>query len=427
MKFGEFVNRDFFQFLNNTGRGHHFKASLNHILIDENNEEYHDWVAGFGALNLGHNPTQIVETLKQSMANNTPSLYLESINPFTGELAEQLCNKTNGHFQNVVFSNSGAESVETAVKIAVSATKRNTVISVHGAFHGTSIGALSYMSDGPYVEDFKGVIANNPKIPWDDLISLENCLKENKPAAFLVEPIQIEGGIRTPSSHYFKDAKSLCQKYGALLIIDEIQTGLGRCGSLFVYEQMGFIPDILLCGKSLGAGLVPISATLLKKGLWQQAFRGPLKYDIHNSTMSGNKLSCVAASKVLEIISDKDFLLNVRELGNYLASQLKKSLSHFKCIEEIRGQGLLFGVKIKDVQAPWLQWGQMGIPEFQGKPVAGALLVERMFRFKKITQVCAHDWSVLRIEPPLTINKVIIDEFVNNLATSIQWIDENAY
>jgi putrescine aminotransferase len=426
-RFGTYVNQDFFQFLNNTGRAHHFKKAENHILIDEKNIEYEDWVAGYGSLNLGHNPQQIMEAIQYGLGDKMPSLFLDAINPFSGELAELFCKTTSGHFHNVVFSSSGAEAVETAVKIAVAATKRTHVLSVEGAFHGTSIGALSFMANGTYVEDFNGIITKNPRIPWNDLDALEKCLIELKPAAFLIEPIQAEGGVRSASEIYFKKAHEICEKYGTLLILDEIQTGLGRCGSLFIYEQMGFVPDILLCGKSLGAGLVPISAALLKKNIWQKAFPGFLKCDIHNSTMAGNKISCIAAIQVLEVISHPNFLERVKALGAYLYQQLKTKISAFECVEEIRGQGLLYGLKIKEIKAPWLQWEQMGFSEFQDKPVAGAILVERMLRFKKITQVCAHDWSVLRIEPPLTINENIINDFVGALVASLQWMEENAY
>lgn len=426
-RFGEYVNQDFYHFLNNTGRAHHFRKAKNQILIDEKNNEYDDWVAGYGALNLGHNQAQIIETIQQSLNDKMPSLFLDAINPFTGELAELFCKATNDHFHHVVFGNSGAEAVETAVKIAVAATKRNLVLSVEGAFHGTSIGALSFMANGNFVEDFNGIITKNPRIPWNDLVALEKSVRELKPAAFLIEPIQVEGGVRTSSEEYFKKAQEICEKYGTLLILDEIQTGLGRCGSLFLYEQRGFVPDILLCGKSLGAGLVPISATLLKKNIWQKAFPGFLKCDIHNSTMAGNKISCIAAIKVLEVISNVNFLERVNDLGSYLYQQLKCKLSSFNCVEEIRGQGLLYGIKVKEIKAPWLQWEQMGISEFQGKPVAGAILIERMLRYKKITQVCAHDWSVLRIEPPLTIDEKIIDDFVRALVSSFQWMEENAY
>ncbi|NUQ75920.1 MAG: aspartate aminotransferase family protein [Polyangiaceae bacterium] len=424
--YAKHVNPALGRFLELTGRGTRFVRAEGASIEDEDGTAYDDFLAGFGSLNLGHNPPRIKAAIVEHLRGDAPSIFHECLNPFAGALAEKLVAATNGAFETAFLCNSGAEAVECALKTAIAVTGKSKIAYAEGGYHGTTLGALACMAKGLYREPFEAVLNKHIEIPFGDLEALEQALAKRDIAAFLLEPLQMEGGARLASPDYLRSASELCRANGALLLLDEVQTGIGRTGALFAYERLGTVPDMLMIAKSLGAGIVPIGATLMRKDLWEAAFGSYLRSEIHNSTLGGNALACRTAEAVLDEILAPGFLESVRARGDALFAALKQAIGKSPMVRRISHLGMLGGIALADVAHPWLTWEGMGLSELSGYPSSGPLVVERLFRRRILAQVCGHAWSVVRVEPPLIVSDEACARFVDAFADAIQWLEENA-
>jgi NAD(P)-dependent dehydrogenase (short-subunit alcohol dehydrogenase family) len=267
------VNPTLGSFLKVSGRDVVFVRASGAALFDEDGARWDDFVAGFGSLPFGHNPPALKEALKAHLGGDAPTLLVESVNPLAGELAARLVAAAPG-LETCSFTNSGAEAVEAALKTALLATGRGTVLYASGGYHGTTLGALSCMARGPWREGLESVLAPFVEVPFGDLDALESALARGDAAAFLIEPVQMEAGARVAPAAYLRGAAEACRRHGALLVLDEVQTGMGRTGRLFACEHAGVVPDLLVLAKALGGGLVPIGAALMRQGLWRRAWAG---------------------------------------------------------------------------------------------------------------------------------------------------------
>jgi len=230
----------------------HFKKASGMMVWDIEGNQYLDFMGGFGALNLGHNPPSIIEALKGHF--DKPNLIQQSINVYNGVLANNLSYLTNDKLPVSFFTNCGTETVEEAMKIAFAYKGKGKVVYCTNAYHGKTLGSISALgTKGKY--KFPHLDEYFIEIPFGDVNALKNIAKKNKIAAFLVEPIQGEGGINLPPEGYFERVQEICNENDIVLILDEIQSGLGRCGSMFCYEQLNFVPDILCLSKSLSGGI----------------------------------------------------------------------------------------------------------------------------------------------------------------------------
>jgi putrescine aminotransferase len=424
--YGKHVNPALGRFLELTGRGTRFIRAEGASIEDADGNAYDDFLAGFGSLNLGHNPPRIKAAMVEHLRRDIPSLYPESLNPFAGALAQKLIAATNGAFETAFLCNSGAEAVEAALKTAVAVTGKTKVAYAEGGYHGTTLGALACMAKGLYREPFEAVLQRHVEIPFGDLEALERALTQGDIAGFLLEPFQMEGGARLATPEYLQGAASLCRAHGALLLLDEVQTGMGRTGALFAYERLGAAPDVLMVAKSLGAGIVPVAAALFAPRLWDTAYGSYLRSEIHNSTLGGNALACRTAEAVLEEILAPGFLDSVRARGDALFAALHEAVGKSPMVRRISHLGMLGGVALADVEHPWLTWEGMGLSELTGYPSSGPLIVERLFRRRILAQVCGHAWSVVRVEPPLTVSDEACARFVDAFADAVRWLEENA-
>jgi acetylornithine/succinyldiaminopimelate/putrescine aminotransferase len=419
------VNPSLGRFLEMSGRDLRLVRARAGTLEDLEGRCFDDWISGFGSFNLGHNPEALKAIIRDQLDRDAPNLFVENLNPYAGELAAALVHAAGPSFGTCFFSNSGAEAVEAALKTALLATGRKRIAFADGAYHGTTLGALACMGRGLYRAPFAPVLADFPEVPFGDAAALEKALRAQDVAAFIVEPIQMEGGVRIASSTYLASAREICHRHGVLLIFDEVQTGMGRTGRLFAYEHAGVEPDILVLAKSLGGGMLPIGAAVMADGLWDRAYGSYLRAEIHNCTFGGNALACRVALKTLELISAPSFLVAVRQRADELFTALEDALAGHRLVERISWRGLVGGIKLRDVDHPWLDWENLGLTELAGYPTAGPLLVERLARHGILAQVCAHDWSVLRVEPPLTVDAEACARFVTAVDDSVRWLAAN--
>ncbi|MFA4885515.1 MAG: aminotransferase class III-fold pyridoxal phosphate-dependent enzyme, partial [Desulfotomaculaceae bacterium] len=265
---------------------------------DSEGKQYLDFLGAYGALNLGHNHPRILAALDQ--VKEMPNLLQASLNTLAGALAKNLALATPGNLQRSFFCNSGAEAVEGALKLARAATGRQGLIYCEDSFHGKTMGALSVTGREKYQKAFQPLLPGLDSVPFGNLDALESKLKDKNAAAFIVEPIQGEGGIIVPPPGYLSGAGELCAKYGSLLIVDEIQTGLGRTGAMFACQHDGVTPDIMCLAKSLGGGIMPIGAYITTDEIWKKAYGGMDKALLHTSTFGGNTWAAAAAIAALE-------------------------------------------------------------------------------------------------------------------------------
>jgi acetylornithine/succinyldiaminopimelate/putrescine aminotransferase len=426
--FARRVNPALGRFLKVAGRDYRFVHAEDCTLRTSLGETLTDWVAGFGTLSFGHNPEFAKAALVEALQATSPHLYVESLNPFAGRLAECLVQAAGEPFETCFFANGGAEAVEAALKAAVAATGRSKILYAEGGYHGTTLGALGCMAQGLYREPFEALLPPGfQSVPFGDSTALARALASAPAAAFLVEPIQMEAGARIASSDYLAEAKRLCRAAGSLLVLDEIQTGLGRTGKMFAFQHTRCEPDIVVAGKALGAGLVPISAALFATGIWERAYGSLLRSEIHNSTLGGNALCCAVGLAVLQRLAQGELLEQVQRRSTQLSQGLARQLEGRRSVLRVSLRGLLGGVQLRPVSHPWATWTGLGMPELEPRASSAALLVQRLAKQGILAHVCGHDWSVLRIEPPLTVSAPACDEFIAALGLSLDWLEENAF
>lgn len=305
---------------------------------------YLDMGASYGVCNVGHSNPEVVEAIKRQADN---LLYISSTykNPVRAELMEKLVSISPTGLNKCFLCNSGTEAVEAALKFAVHLTGRKNIVAAMRGFHGRTLGALATTWNIKHRADFEELLMPVKFVKYDDAEEMKKAVNKNT-AAVILEPVQGEGGVYVPHKDYFRSVRDICTDSGALLIADEVQTGLGRTGTMFCVEQYNVVPDIMCIGKSLGGGF-PIAATLLHESL------GTLKKGIHGSTFGGNPLGCAAAVAAVDFIIKKNLPEHARELGKYFLKRLN-SLSSPN-IREVRGLGLMLGVELKTKSAPYLK------------------------------------------------------------------------
>jgi len=309
------------------------------LVQDENGRSYLDLVAGLAVASLGHCHPRVVDAITAQAARLVHVSNLYATAP-QQELADRLAALTGG--MRSFFCNSGAEAVECALKLARkhAGPGRSQIVAADGAFHGRTFGALSATGQPAKKTAFEPIVPGFTHVRFGDAGALEAAMGEDC-AAVILEPIQGEGGVIVPPRDYLIDVRRACDEVGALLILDEVQTGIGRTGKWFAYEHFDVTPDIVCLAKGLGGGF-PIGACLASPGVAASFLPGD-----HASTFGGGPVACAAANAVLEVIEDEDLLARVESVGRLLAHRL----GDIPGVVEVRGAGLLLGVRLPTSQA----------------------------------------------------------------------------
>lgn len=378
---------------------------------DSEGNEFLDFLGGYGSLNLGHNHPEVIAAVEK--VNEFPNLIQATPNTIAGALARDLAFFTPGDLCYSFFGNSGAEAVEGALKLARASTGRTKFISCEGSFHGKTFGALSVTGRKKYREPFEPLLSDIAFIPYGDSDALEKELKETEVAAFIVEPIQGEGGIVVPPKGYLQRVRELCSTYKALLIVDEIQTGFGRTGQMFACEWENVIPDILCLSKSFGGGVMPLSAYTTTKRIWEKAYGSLKKAMLHTSTFGGNSKAAAAGIATLEILFRDELARQADEKGRYLIEKLKQLQGRYPLIKEVRGCGLMIGLEFAQPREGLIsKLATRAIDkvarEYMGAMIAGELLNSHRI----ITAYTLNNPNVIRLEPPLTISYQQLDRIL---------------
>ena len=374
-----------------------------------------DAIAGYGALPFGHNPPAIWAALDRVRATAEPSLVQPAMNDAAGDLAQALLAAAPPGLRHVTFVNSGAEATEVALKIARAATGRRAFLSTANGFHGKTLGALSVTGRPSFQAAFGAPVFDVGYVPYGDIAALAAALAAgpDRYAGFVVEPIQGEGGIVEPPAGYLAAAADLCRARGVRLIVDEVQTGLGRTGALFACAAEGVRPDILLVAKALGGGVLPIGAVLYNANSYSDDFARN-----HSSTFAGNALACRVglASLALLTADDGDLVEQVATRGARLRAELSAVADRYPAVlRAVRGRGLLLGLQLTSDRAAFGRHSLLGVLAEQdalAPLVAGWLL--NVAHIRVAPTLLGSD--VLRIEPPLTLGEDEIAPIVAGIA-----------
>lgn len=354
---------------------------------DTDGKAYLDFGAGIAVANLGHRHPEVQKAVEEQLNKFWHISNLYHI-PIQEETAEKLVAATCGSY--VFFANSGAESNEAAIKLARKATGKTKIITFNQSFHGRTFATMSATGQDKIQQGFGPLLETFEYVPYNDLDAVKAAIDENT-AAVMLEVVQGEGGVLPANEAFIKGLADLAKEKGILLIVDEIQTGIGRTGKPFAYQHYGIAPDIITSAKGLGNGL-PVGAMIAKKELGDVFGPGS-----HGSTFGGNPLAMAAANKVLELVFSEDFLEEVSEKGQYLQEQLKAQLEGIEDVLEVRGKGLMIGIECKEAVLPIVKdLMKQGLLVLNAGP------------------------NVLRLLPPLTVTKEEIDKAVNLIASSLK-------
>ena len=365
-------------------------------ITDSEGREFIDCLGGYGMFALGHRHPKVVEAVEKEL-HAMPMCGKVLFNRPMGELAEALAEITPGDLQYSFFVNSGTEAVEGCLKVARLATKRSKFVAAENAFHGKTMGSLTATGRDLYREPFKPLLDCFTHVPYGDASALEAVVDEET-AAVILEPIQGEGGIIVPPAGYLKEVKAICEAKGALLIADEVQTGIGRTGTWFGVEHDGVKPDLMACAKALGGGVMPLGAIIGTPAAWQGLIEAPF---LHTSTFGGNQMACAAGVATIKAIKEEDLLRRSAETGAYFKAGLEQIQKEFpEVIAEVRGKGMMLGVELT-------------------REGAGGMLMSLMIDKSIIVAYTLNNPKVIRIEPPLIMPKEVVDYVLENFRSAV--------
>jgi len=309
------------------------------LVWDINGKEYVDCTGSYGVALIGHSHPKVVEAI-QKQAEKLISCHAGFYNDMRTEFLQKLVSITPKGLNKAFLSNSGAEAVECAIKLARKFSGKPEIIAMMGAFHGKTMGALSATWDKKYREPFQPLVPEFKHVSPDNLKKVREAITD-KTAAILVEPIRGEGGVRIPPEGFLQGLREICDEKNVLLIFDEVQTGFGRTGKLFACEHWGVIPDVMCLAKPVAGGL-PIGVTIAKENVMSS-----FKVGDHSTTFSGSPLVCAAACATIEVLLEEKLVERAAALGAYFKGQLENLQSKHKIIREVRGLGLMLGVEFR--------------------------------------------------------------------------------
>jgi ornithine--oxo-acid transaminase len=402
------INPQFIRVLKTIGFDRIWARAEGQYLFDSEGSRYLDLLGGFGMFNLGRNNPRVRAALIESLELDTPGSVQLGVSLLPGLLAEALLERTPARLERVLFTSSGTESVEAALKLGRAATGRSRVLSADHSFHGLTLGALSAGGDAHFVERFGPLLPGFARVPFGDLEALERELLGEDVALFLVEPIQGKG-VNLPPDGYLEGAQRLCRRYGTLFAVDEVQTGFGRTGKLFAFEHWGLEPDLVTVAKSLSGGYVPVGALLMARDVHDAVFDSLQHSVSHGSTFAPNDLAMAAGLATLRELDDAKLVDRAAHLGRRLLELTRPLVERHVAVKEVRGLGLMWAMEFGEPEAGSLAWRVL--ERMQTGLFAQLVVVPLFTQHRILSQVAGHDLPVLKGLPPLVVSESDLEEF----------------
>jgi ornithine--oxo-acid transaminase len=406
------INPQFVRVLRTIGFDRVWARGDGAYLYDTDGNRYLDALGGFGMFNVGRNNPRIRAALIEALELDTPGSVQLGVSALPGLLAEELLRRAPGSLGKVLFTSSGAEAVEAALKLGRAAAGRTRVLSAEHAFHGLTLGSLSASGTREFSDRFGPLLPGFERVPFDDLEALERELRREDVALFLVEPVQGKG-VNVPSPGYLEGAQALCRRHGTLFCVDEVQTGLGRTGKFLALEHWGLEPDLVTIAKSLSGGYVPVGALLMSDRVYDAVFDS-LEHSVsHGSTFAPNDLAMAAGLAALRELDDAALVERSARLGSLLLERTRPLVERHDVVRDVRGLGLMWAMEFAEPERGSRAWRLM--ERMQTGLFAQLVIVPLFTRHRILSQVAGHGVAVLKVLPPLVLSEEDVDWLVEAL------------
>jgi ornithine--oxo-acid transaminase len=414
---GRTINPQFSRVLKKIGFDREWVRAEGAYLWDERGDKFLDMLGGFGMFNVGRNNPRVRAALVEALELDLPGSVQLGASPLPPLLAQELIRRTPARLERVLFTSSGTEAVEAALKLGRAATGRTRVLSAAHGFHGLTLGALSANSTEEFTERFGPLLPGFAQIPFGDLDSLERELRSEDVALFLVEPVQGKG-VNLPPPGYLEGAQELCRKYGTLFCVDEVQTGFGRTGKLFAFEHWGVEPDLVPVAKSLSGGYVPVGALLMSKAVHSAVFDSLEHSFSHGSTFAPNELAMAAGLATLHELDEQNLVARTACLGSRLLELTVPLIERYDVVHDVRGLGLLWAIEFAEPASGRRSYRMLD--RVQPGLFAQVVVVPLFKEHRILSQVAGHKIPVIKGIPPLTISDSDLEWFADALDETIR-------
>jgi ornithine--oxo-acid transaminase len=382
-------------------------------LYDRDGHRYADFLAGFGVHAVGRNHPVVVQALRDALSGEAADLIQFDCSLLPGLLGEQLIAKAPG-LDRVYFCNSGTEAVEASLKFARYATGRPRIVYCDHAFHGLTTGSLSVNGAAEFRKGFDPLLPGTA-IPFGSLEALEAELRKGDVAAFIIEPVQGKS-VQVAPDGFLAAAHKLLHEHGALLIADEVQSGIGRTGKFFAYQYDDVVPDLVTVAKALSGGFVPVGAMLGQDWIFQKVFSSMDRVLVHDSTFGGNALAMAAGLASLSVIEDEQLVANAEQSGAALMTALQAMVGEYDLLSEVRGRGLMIGMEFAKPRSLKLRPG-WNMLQAARRGLFAQMVVGTLFhKHRVLTQVAGDFTELIKILPPLTIGDTEVKLFCDSFA-----------
>lgn len=407
---GAHVNAQVPRVLHAIGFDRVYERAEGPYFYDRDGDRYLDFLAGFGVFGVGRNHPVVRQALHDVLDGDLADMVQFDCALLPGLLAEQLLAAAPG-LDRVYFCNSGTEAVEAALKFARCATGRPRVLFCDHAYHGLTVGSLSVNGSEEFRQGFAPLLPDT-RIPFGDLDALERELRRGDVAALLIEPIQGKG-VHVPPPGFLAAAQRALHDHGALLVCDEVQTGIGRTGRFFAYQYEDVDPDIVTVAKALSGGYVPVGATLAKQWIFDRVYSSLDRVFVHASTFAGNALAMAAGLATLAVVSDEHLVANADHMGRALVDVLAPMVDEYELLAEVRGRGLMIGLEFGKPRSVRLRGGWNMLQAARRGLFAQMVVVPLFQRHRILTQVAGDHMDVIKLLPPLTIGTAEVAAFAD--------------
>ena len=394
-------------------------------LIDSEGRRYLDMLGGLGVFAIGRNHPVAVTAIEDVLAARTANLPKVGATLLSGVLAEQLLSLAPDSVSAMVPASTGAEAVETSLKIARAVTGRPRIAYTENAFHGVTLGALSINGHGEFRDGFGPLLPGCDAVPFGDLDALERELRRGDVAAFMVEPIQGRG-VYMPPPAYLSDAQRLCNAVGTLFVCDEVQTGMGRTGRFLALEHWGLEPDMICLSKALSGGLVPIGAVLVSRNAFDRVFDRMRRVIRHGSTFGGNDLAAAAALATLSVLSDQALVARAERMGALLMSLTKPLVERYEIVRDVRGLGLMWAIELGPAERNGKRSLWSTIEQAQPGVFSQLITIPLFHDHRILCQTAGGRMNTIKVLPALVIEEQEIRRFAAALEEVVAAVEHTS-
>ena len=406
------INPQFVRLLRTIGFDRRWDRAEGAYLWDSDGNRYLDVLGGFGMFNVGRNNPRIREALVEALELRRPGSVQLGVDVLPALLAEELLRRAPARLERALFTSSGAEAVEAALKLGRAATGRPRVLSAEHGFHGLTLGALSANASPEFTARFGPLLPGFERVPWNDLRALEHELAREDVAVFIVEPVQGKG-VNVAPAGYLEGAQELCRRYGTLFCVDEVQTGLGRTGRMLALEHWGLEPDLVTVAKSLSGGYVPVGALLMSAQVYDGVFDSLPNAVSHGSTFAPNDLGMAAGLATLRELDEERLVERSARLGELLLELTRPLVERYEVVREERGLGLMRAIEFAEPESRRRSWRLL--ERAQPGLFAQLVVVPLFSEHAILCQVAGHRMNVMKALPPLVVGEEDLELFARAL------------